>query len=266
MFVIIKEDYDAVSSESAKFVVDRLRRKPNLVLGLATGATPLGLYRELIRYYKEGLDLSKITTFNLDEYVGLPRDHEQSYAHFMWENLFNHINVPERWVHVPNGMATDIEAHCKWYEKQIESVGGIDVQLLGIGANGHIAFNEPGSSLGSRTRVKTLTHNTRAANARFFGSLENVPHYALTMGVGTVMEAKELLLIASGESKADAIRASVEGPLTAMVPASIIQMHRKATVIIDRAAASKLTGEYAASLEEEMLIHNPSIQAEMSGR
>ncbi|HET6569437.1 MAG TPA: glucosamine-6-phosphate deaminase [Rhodothermales bacterium] len=266
MFVIIKEDYDAVSTESARFVADRLRRKPDLVLGLATGATPLGLYHELIRLYKEGLDVSKITTFNLDEYVGLPPDHDQSYAHFMRENLFKHLNIPERWIHIPNGMATDIEAHCKWYEQQIEAAGGIDLQLLGIGANGHIAFNEPGSSLGSRTRVKTLTHNTRLDNARFFGSLENVPHYALTMGVGTVMESKELLLIASGEPKADAIHAAVEGPLTAMVPASIIQMHRKATVIVDRAAASKLTGEYAASIEEEMLIHPPTIQAEMARR
>lgn len=266
MFVIIKDDYEAVSVEAAKLVTDRLRRKPNLVLGLATGSTPLGLYRELIRLHQAGLDLSKITTFNLDEYVGLPPDHEQSYNRFMWDNLFSHINVHPRYIHIPNGMATDIDAHCEWYEEAIRRSGGIDLQLLGIGVNGHIAFNEPGSSLGSRTRVKTLTKTTREDNARFFGSLDNVPRYALTMGVGTVMETKELLLVASGEAKADAIRAAVEGPLTAMVPASIIQMHRKATVIVDRAAASRLSGEYAETLEEAMLIHPPSSEAELAAQ
>ncbi len=266
MFVIIKDDYEAVSLEAAKLVTDRLRRKPNLVLGLATGSTPLGLYRELIRRHQLGLDFSKITTFNLDEYVGLPRTHEQSYYRFMWDNLFSHINANPRYVHILDGMTTDINAHCEWYEDEIRKAGGLDLQLLGIGANGHIAFNEPGSSLGSRTRVKTLTPTTREDNARFFGGIDKVPRYALTMGVGTVMEAKELLLIASGEGKAEAIRAAVEGPLTAMVPASIIQMHRKATVIIDKAAASKLQGEYAETLEDAMLIHPPTSEAEIAAQ
>lgn len=258
MLVIIKDDYEEMSREAARLISTRIRRKPNLVLGLATGSTPLGLYRELIQLCEtQGLDFSKLTTFNLDEYVALPPHHEQSYHHFMRENLFRHVNIEPRYVHVPNGMVEDIQAHCEWYEEQIVRAGGIDIQVLGIGANGHIAFNEPGSSLGSRTRVKTLTRQTRDDNARFFGSLEQVPRYAITMGVGTIMEARELVMIASGEAKAEAIRAAVEGPLTAMVPASMIQMHRKAYVIVDRAAASKLSGEHASSLAEASLSRRP---------
>ena len=258
MLVIVKEDYDAVSAEAAKLLVDRLLRKPDMVLGLATGSTPVGLYRELIRRCREdGLDLSKITTFNLDEYVGLPPDHSQSYHRFMREQLFDHLELDARHVHIPNGMAMDIEAHCDWYEERIARAGGIDLQVLGIGANGHIAFNEPGSSLGSRTRVKTLSHQTRQDNARFFGSVEDVPRYALTMGIGTIMEARELLMLVTGEAKAEALRASVEGPLTAMVPASMIQMHRKAYVIADRAAASLLSGEHTTSFEAASLVRRP---------
>jgi len=258
MLVIVKEDYAQVSAEAGRLVADRLMRKPNLVLGLATGSSPLGLYRELIRMcHSEGLDFSKVTTFNLDEYVGLPPEHEQSYHRFMWQSLFDHINVDRRFVHIPNGMVHDVEAHCDWYEEEIVRAGGIDLQVLGIGANGHIAFNEPGSSLGSRTRVKTLTEKTRQDNARFFGSVEEVPRYAITMGIGTIMESRELLLIATGEAKAEAIRAAVEGPLTAMVPASMIQMHRKAYLILDRAAASLLGGEHAESLQAAALPRRP---------
>lgn len=258
MLVIIKEDYEQVSQEAARLVAGRIRRKPNAVLGLATGGTPLGLYRELIRLCRtEGLDFSKVTTFNLDEYVGLPPEHEQSYHRFMWENLFRHINVDARFVHIPNGMVMDIEAHCDWYEEQIERFGGLDLQVLGIGANGHIAFNEPGSSLGSRTRVKTLTEKTRADNARFFGSLDEVPKYAITMGIGTIMEARELVLLATGESKAEAVRAAVEGPLMAAVPGSMIQMHRHAYVIVDRAAASLLSGEHTTTVEAAQLVRRP---------
>lgn len=258
MLVIIKEDYDAVSTEAAKLIADRLLKKPSLVLGLATGSTPLGLYRELIRMHQdEGLDFSKVTTFNLDEYVGLPPEHEQSYHRFMWDSLFSQINVHPRFVHIPNGMVHDIGAHCVWYEEEITRFGGIDLQVLGIGANGHIAFNEPGSSLGSRTRVKTLTQKTRDDNARFFASPEEVPRYAITMGIGTIMEARELVLIATGEGKAEAVRAAVEGPLTAMVPASMIQMHRNAYVIVDRAAASRLSGEHADSVQAAVLVRRP---------
>jgi glucosamine-6-phosphate deaminase len=245
MLVYIKENSDEMSREGARIVAELVRKKPNCVLGFATGGTPLGMYKELIRMHKEqGLDFSKVTTFNLDEYVGLPPEHDQSYHYFMWENLFKHINVDRRFVHIPMGMAKDIGVFCEWYEEQILKVGGMDLQILGIGANGHIAFNEPGSSLGSRTRIKTLTGTTREANARFFKNPNEVPKYAITMGVGTIMDAKELLLLASGEGKADAIKATCEGPITAMWPATIVQMHRLATVIVDKAAASKLTMKY----------------------
>lgn len=245
MLVIIKENFDAMSNEAAQIVADRLRGKPDLVLGLATGTSPLGMYRELMRMHKqEGLDFSKVTTFNLDEYVGLPPKHEQSYRYFMNVNLFNHINIPERHIYVLDGMAHDIDAHCEWFEQEIKKVGGIDLQILGIGANGHIAFNEPGSSLGSRTRVKTLTDTTRWDNSRFFEKKEEVPKYALTMGVGSIMDAKELLLIANGKGKANAVKAAAEGPITAQVPASVIQLHRKAIVILDKEAASNLSGRY----------------------
>lgn len=258
MLVIIKEDFDSASREAARLIADRLLRKPNLVLGLATGSTPLPLYRELIRLHREeGLDFSKVTTFNLDEYVGLPHDHDQSYYRFMCENLFDHINVDRRFVNVPNGMVMDIEAHCDWYEREIERVGGIDLQVLGIGGNGHIAFNEPGSSLGSRTRVKTLSSKTREDNARFFDSLEAVPHYAITMGIGTIMEARELVLLATGIGKAEAIRASAEGPLTAMVPGSMVQMHRRAYLFADEEAGSRLTGDHSQSLREATLLRRP---------
>jgi len=245
MLVYIKENFNDMSKEGARIVAELVRKKPNCVLGFATGGTPLGMYKELIRMHKEqGLDFSKVTTFNLDEYVSLPPEHDQSYHYFMWENLFKHINVDRRFVNIPMGMAQDIGAHCEWYEAQIMKVGGIDLQILGIGANGHIAFNEPGSSLGSRTRIKTLTGTTREANARFFKNPNEVPKYAITMGVGTIMDAKELLLLASSEGKADAIKATCEGPITAMWPATIVQMHRLATVIVDKAAASKLAMKY----------------------
>lgn len=245
MLVYIKKDYEEMSKAGAQIVAALLRKKPNCVLGFATGSTPLGLYRELIRMHqREGLDFSKITTFNLDEYVGLPPEHDQSYHYFMWENLFKHINVDRRFVHIPMGMAQNIEAHCEWYEEQIEKAGGIDLQILGIGANGHIAFNEPGSSLGSRTRIKTLTGTTREANARFFKNPHEVPKYAITMGVGTIMDAKHVLLLANGATKAAAIAATCEGPITAMWPATIVQMHRLATVLVDQAAAAKLKMKY----------------------
>jgi glucosamine-6-phosphate deaminase len=245
MLVYIKENFDDMSKEGARIVAELVRRKPNCVLGFATGGTPLGMYKELIRMHKnEGLDFSKVTTFNLDEYVGLPPEHDQSYHYFMWENLFKHTNVDSRFVHIPMGMAKDIGTFCEWYEAQIERAGGIDLQILGIGANGHIAFNEPGSSLGSRTRIKTLTGTTREANARFFKTPDEVPKYAITMGVGTIMDAKQLLLLASGDGKAEAIATTCEGPITAKCPATIVQMHRYAFVIVDKAAASKLTMKY----------------------
>jgi glucosamine-6-phosphate deaminase len=253
MLVTVLDNYDAMSREAARFVADRIRKKPNLILGLATGSSPLGLYKELIRMHRdEGLDFSKITTFNLDEYVGLPPAHDQSYHYFMQENLFKYINVDPRHIHVPLGMAKDIDLFCEWYESRMRELGGIDLQVLGIGANGHIAFNEPGSSLGSRTRIKTLTGTTRMDNARFFKTKEEVPRFAITMGVGTIMDAKQLLLVANGTGKAEAVRQAVEGPLTAMCPASIIQMHRLAFVFLDKAAATQLTGLYNDAWESKI--------------
>jgi glucosamine-6-phosphate deaminase len=217
---------------------------------LATGSTPLGIYKELIRMHKnEGLDFSKVTTFNLDEYVGLPPSHDQSYHYFMQENFFKDVNINPHYIHVPQGMAKDVNAFCEWYENRIKEYGGIDIQILGIGSNGHIAFNEPGSSLGSRTRIKTLTEKTRNDNARFFSNMDEVPKYAITMGVGTIMDAKELLLAANKSNKAEAIKAAVEGPVTAMCPASIIQMHRSAFVVLDNDAAEKLEGTYVDTWE-----------------
>jgi len=253
MLVIVKDSFEAMSKEAARIIADRLRKKPNMVLGLATGSTPLGLYKELIRMHKEeGLDFSKVTTFNLDEYVGLPPTHDQSYHYFMHENLFKHINLDPRFVHVPMGMAKDIDAFCAWYEQRIVECGGVDLQVLGIGANGHIAFNEPGSSLYSRTRIKTLTGTTRMDNARFFKTMDEVPKYAITMGVGTIMDAREIVMLANKSNKADAIKTSVEGPITAMCPASIIQMHRTAFIITDKEAASKLTGHYPDTWEPKI--------------
>ncbi|NOY76695.1 MAG: glucosamine-6-phosphate deaminase [Calditrichaeota bacterium] len=246
MLVIRKETYEEMSVEGAKLVAALIRRKPDAVIGFATGSTPLGMYKELIRLHKEeGLDFSKLTTFNLDEYVGLRPEHPESYHYFMWENLFKHVNVNPSKVHIPMGMADDIDAFCEWYEEKIKEAGGIDLQILGIGGNGHIAFNEPGSSLGSRTRIKTLTEKTRKDNARFFNNdMSQVPKYAITMGIGTIMDARELVMLANGPNKAEAIKITVEGPITAMVPATIVQMHRKATIIVDKEAGSKLTGEY----------------------
>jgi glucosamine-6-phosphate deaminase len=247
MEVIVKNTYEEMSRLAAETIAKVVRSKPNAVLGLATGSTPMGTYKELIKMHKqEGLDFSQVTTFNLDEYVGLQPTHDQSYRYFMNDNLFNHINVDKKKTHVPDGMAKDIPAFCKWYEDQMLKAGGIDVQLLGIGGNGHIAFNEPGSSLGSRTRVKTLDEKTRQDTARFFKSINEVPKYAITMGIGTIMDARMLILLANKENKADAIAKTVEGPITAMVPASIVQLHPKAVIITDKAAASKLTREYPA--------------------
>jgi glucosamine-6-phosphate deaminase len=241
MLVEVVDDYEAMSERAAEVITYQIRRKPDSVLGFATGGTPLGLYKRLIRNHQErGLDFSKVTTFNLDEYVGLPPEHDQSYHYFMWENLFKHINVNPANVYIPHGMADDIDYFCEWYEQKISDAGGIDLQILGVGANGHLAFNEPGSSLGSRTRIKTLTENTVRDNARYFERMEDVPRFAITMGIGTIMEARKLLLVANGEKKADAIHKMLEGQITAMAPATIVQLHRYAHVLVDRAAASQL--------------------------
>ncbi len=246
MRVIIVKDAEQMGKRAADLIEAEMKLHHNTILGLATGSTPIPLYKELIRRCRKGkgLDFSTTITFNLDEYVGLPPTHDQSYRYFMDHELFNHININKKNTHVPLGMVRGIAAiqrACDAYEAMIDDVGGIDLQVLGIGNNGHIGFNEPGSSLGSLTRIKTLTEDTRRANARFFKSMREVPRYAITMGIGTIMKARKVVLLATGEKKAQAVKDSLEGPVSAMCPASALQLHRFATYVIDKAAASKLT-------------------------
>jgi len=239
--IYIYDGYKEMCRAAGRIVRRTLNEKPNAVLGLATGSTPLGLYQEMIRMYKEdGLDFSQVRTFNLDEYVGLSREHPQSYYHFMHENLFDHINIPPQNIHVPTGTTDNYGAFCAWYEQQIKDAGGIDLQVLGIGTDGHIGFNEPSSSLGSRTRIKTLSQQTIGDNARFFEKAEDVPIYSITMGVGTILEARKIVLLANGASKADTIAGAVEGPISAMNTASALQLHPDTTMILDREAAAGL--------------------------
>ena len=242
MEIIIQPTPADGSVIAARIIASLVRTKPDCVLGLATGSTPIATYRELVRLHREeGLDFSKVTTFNLDEYVGLQPEHPQSYHAFMDEHLFAHINVARENIHIPDGMAADIPAECARYEADIAAAGGIDIQLLGIGTDGHIGFNEPTSSLASRTRIKTLTERTRADNARFFeGDLAKVPFHCITMGVGSIMACRQVLILAFGANKAKAIAEAVEGPITSMNPATVLQMHPVAKCIIDEPAATKL--------------------------
>jgi len=241
MEIVIGENYEEMSKAAAAAMAKVVRDKPTAVLGLATGSTPLGMYKELIRLHKEeGMDFSQVTTFNLDEYVGLSGDHEQSYRYFMTENLFKDINVNIDSTNVPPGISDDFKASCQAYEDKIQAAGGIDVQVLGIGSDGHIAFNEPSSSLASRTRLKTLTRQTIDDNARFFDNPTDVPVYCVTMGVGTILEAKKLILLAGGAGKADAVADAIEGPVSSMCTASALQLHPDSIFFIDTAAAGKL--------------------------
>lgn len=241
MEVIIQPTSQEASVLGAKVLAALIRKKPRAVLGLATGSTPLTLYKELIRLHREeGLDFSGVTTFNLDEYLGLSPDHPASYHHFMQENLFRHINVQPRHIHIPDGLARDVPAFCADYERRIAEAGGIDAQILGLGSDGHIGFNEPSSSLASRTRIKTLTPRTRQDNARFFTRPEDVPQHVVTMGVGSIMDARSILLFAFGENKAEAVQQSVEGPITANVPGSILQMHPAVQAFLDEGSAGRL--------------------------
>lgn len=241
MEVIIKSTYEEMSRAAAQKVARLLNTKPDAVLGMATGSTPLGLYQELVRMHREeGLDFSQVTTFNLDEYVGLRPDHPQSYHYFMHENFFQHVNVPKQHIYIPSGNTSNYRAFCSWYEQRIEECGGIDLQILGIGSDGHVAFNEPGSSLSSRTRLKTLAKQTIDDNARFFEQRADVPVYSITMGVGTILEADQLILLANGANKAEAVAKAVEGPVTSMVTASALQLHPSAKIYLDDEAASQL--------------------------
>ncbi|MGQ9479721.1 MAG: glucosamine-6-phosphate deaminase [Thermoproteota archaeon] len=254
MRVIIVKDYEEMSERAARIIAEQLRSKPDSVLGLATGSTLLGTYRRLIEMHRrEGLDFSKVKTFNLDEYYGLPPDHPQSYHYFMFENLFKHVNINPNSIHILNGLVEDVEKSCREYEEEIRRVGGIDLQILGIGRNGHIAFNEPGSSLTGKTRLVVLSEETISYNARFFRSKEEVPRLAITMGCGTIMEAKKIVLLTSGRKKAKAVAAAIEGPVTSQVTASVLQMHSNVIAVIDEAAAYKLKNKEYYKRAEKLL-------------
>lgn len=233
-------------------------RKPGAVLGLATGSSPLAVYRDLAgRHAAAGLSVAGVVAFLLDEYVGLPAGHPQSYRSFIARELEAHVDFASGAIRGPNVHADDLLAACDAYEAAIRAAGGVDVQLLGIGTDGHIGFNEPGSSLASRTRIKTLTDQTRKDNARFFAALDEVPRHVVTQGVGTILDARHLVLLAFGSAKAEAVQAAVEGPVMAMVPASALQLHPHATVVVDEAAASRLR---LADYYRETWSHKPPWQ------
>lgn len=240
MRVEVVETYAELSQRAAAIVADLVERKPDAVLGLPTGSTPEGFYRALA---ERDPDFSRVRTFNLDEYLGLPREHEQSYGQFMQRHLYSRVNLNPANCQIPNGMAADPEAECLRYEAAIRAAGGMDLVLLGVGHNGHIGFNEPGSPWDARTRRVSLAAKTLEANARFFGSLDEVPREALTMGIGTILEARQILLLASGEGKAEIIRRAVEGEPSVAVPATALQGHPNATVLLDRAAAAGLRAQ-----------------------
>ncbi|MBR6492245.1 MAG: glucosamine-6-phosphate deaminase [Bacteroidales bacterium] len=262
MRVIISENYNEMSKWAANHVAQRINEfKPTaerpFVLGLPTGSTPLGTYKELINLYKAGkVSFANVVTFNMDEYIGIPEEHPESYHSFMWNNFFSHIDVKKDNVHILNGNAPDLEAECANYEAQIKSFGGIDLFMGGIGPDGHIAFNEPGSSLTSRTRVKTLTTDTIIANSRFFDNdVNKVPKQALTVGVGTVMDSREVMILANGHNKAVALQHAIEGGISQMWTVSVLQMHPKGIIVCDDAATVEMkvgTVNYFKDIEKSI--------------
>jgi len=234
--------YDEMSKLAAKMVAKQIKDKPNTVLGLATGSTPIGMYRELIRMHKEGeLDLSKVITFNLDEYLGLSPDHPQSYHYYMYENFFNHVNIEEKNIHIPKGDTKDPVQECLNYEREIEKVGGIDLQVLGIGVNGHVGFNEPNINLEARTHVIQLSDDTIKANSRFFRNLDEVPKEAITMGMATIMKSKRIILMAWGLEKKKPILKVISGHIATEVPASLLQVHNGVILIVNKKIYSSST-------------------------
>ena len=264
MRVIIEPNYDLMSQWAANYVVEKINAaKPTaekpFVLGLPTGSSPIGMYRGLVKAYQEGkVSFKHVLTFNMDEYVGLPEDHPESYHSFMFTNLFNHIDCPKENIHILNGNAPDLAAECAHYEEMIREAGGIDLFLGGIGPDGHIAFNEPGSSLTSRTRQKTLTTDTIIANSRFFeNDINKVPKTALTVGVGTVMDAKEVMILVNGHAKCRALQAAVEGSVNHMWTISALQMHQHGIIVADEAACEELkvgTYRYFKDIERNNLL------------
>ncbi len=241
MRIVVVDNYEEMSKKAATMVVSQVILKPDSVLGLATGDTPIGMYREIINIYKnQNLNFSHVKTFNLDEYYGLSKDNNQSYYYFMMNNLFNHVNIDKDNINIPNGMMNDIEKECKEYESSIVKAGGIDLQILGIGVNGHIGFNEPGESFEAETHLVNLDEKTIESNSRFFSSKDEVPTRAISMGIKTILYSKKIILLACGKNKADAIFKTIKGKITPNVPASILQLHEDVVVIVDKEAASKL--------------------------
>jgi len=247
MRLIIQPTYEALSKWAADYIAAKINRanptaERPFILGLPTGSSPLGTYRELIRLYNEGVvSFRHVITFNMDEYVGLPKEHPESYYSFMWNNFFNHIDIQAENVNILNGNAVDLEVECAGYEERIKKAGGIDLFLGGMGADGHLAFNEPGSSLSSRTRIKSLTTDTVIANARFFeGDVSQVPKTALTVGIGTVMDAKEVLVVVNGHNKARALQQAVEGSVNQMWTITALQLHPKGIIVCDEAACAEI--------------------------
>ena len=241
MNVGVVDTYKEIGEKAADIFVAQLLMKPNSILGLATGSTPLSLYEALIQRYKDGkIDFSQVTSFNLDEYVGLAPDHEQSYRYFMEKNLFEHINIDKNKTYVPDGLVKDADAFGKAYDQQIKDMGYIDLQILGIGANGHIGFNEPDKIFTYATHKVDLAETTIKANSRFFDSIDDVPKQAISMGIGTIMKSKKIILMATGEAKAQAIRDAIYTDPAPEHPASILQFHQNVTVIVDKEAASLL--------------------------
>ena len=235
------KDYADMSRKAANIVSAQVIMKPDCVLGLATGSTPIGLYKQLVEWYQKGdLDFSEVRTVNLDEYKGLSRDNDQSYYYFMHAQLFDHVNIPVENTHLPNGMEMDSEKECARYSKLIRSMGGIDLQLLGIGHNGHIGFNEPEEAFETDVHCVDLTKSTIEANKRFFASADDVPKQAYTMGIKTIMQAKKILIVASGEDKAEIVHDAFFGPITPKVPASVLQLHNDVTLVADEAALKKV--------------------------
>ena len=240
MDIIRARDYEDMSLKAAGIVADLIRKKPDAVLGLATGSSPIGLYKALIDMYQMGeLDMSGVTTANLDEYVGLSPDNEQSYRYFMDHYLFDHVNIDKARTFVPDGMAEDADAECRRYEALLSKIGERDLQLLGLGLDGHIGFNEPSKAFSDVTCCVELDQSTIEANKRFFSSAEEVPGKAYTMGIGTIMRAKKILMVVNGEAKADILEKVIRGPVCPGVPASILRFHRDVTIVADEAALSK---------------------------
>ncbi|MCX7695364.1 MAG: glucosamine-6-phosphate deaminase [Caloramator sp.] len=241
MRIIVTENYDELSKKAADIVASQLILKPKSVIGFATGGTPIGMYREIVKMYREGkFTFKDVTTFNLDEYYGLDRENPQSYYFYMMEHLFKHVDIDENNINIPNGRAENIEKECIEYEEKIEKAGGIDLQILGIGKNGHIGFNEPDVKFEAKTHLVRLDEDTIKANSRFFNSIDEVPTKAISMGIKTIMHARKIVLLASGKQKAEIIEKMVNGPITPDVPASILQLHPDVTLILDKEAASQL--------------------------